>query len=333
MEMAKQGWDWAGMSDDEMSEDEDSDVPKRPREEDVDISIVKMAVTLTKMARETRIKYKHPRVHMILTRIRPGNQDINTVLDHIRATGATVQTAEHISNVLPVEEVLEELVPDESKYFSDTLNIDCTLLLAIASDISHGLIKEEPWFNRNVRRQIHIEEKERLMPNSLWPAMVGRDLVCTRFAATRMREIVDLIGTETERARAPLLMGDDPSLSHTQVLHKLQQLSEHPIPQSWRLPIKIIDENDPSLPALPPLAVPVAQQLTDINQSVFLFGWRCGYTTITSNRVAAKAIEKSVEENRSHDDDVGPDVWICPTARSLVAKEKDRRDGGMDEIA
>jgi hypothetical protein len=70
----------------------------------------------------------------------------------------------------------------------------------------------------------------------------------------------------------------------------------------------------------------------DINESVFLSGWAAGYTTITSNRIASKAIEKAIEENRKSDDEVGPKVWICPTARSLVAKEKDRRDGGSEGL-
>jgi hypothetical protein len=74
------------------------------------------------------------------------------------------------------------------------------------------------------------------------------------------------------------------------------------------------------------------RQTQDINQSVFLSGWAAGHTTITSNRIASKAIERAVEDNRKSDDEAGPRVWICPTARSLVAKEKDRRDGGSDGL-
>jgi len=323
MEMAKQGWEWAGHSDD----DGDEDDCVKLEDDEMDISIVKMALTLSKLAKETRIKYKKPHVHFVLTRIRSGNKDIDAVLDRIRATGATVQTADKVHDPPPIEDVLENLVVDERKYFSSTLNVDCTILLAIVSDISHGQVKEAPWFNRNIRRQILIEEKEHLMVNSLWPAMVGRTLVCTKFAAQRMREIVDMIGTDTEKARTRIFMGDDISKSPKQLSGDFQHLSSYSVPEEWKLPIKIVDDHGPGLTPPSALTAAVAKELTDINQSVFIYGWRAGLTTITSNRVAVKAIEKTVEGNRTSDDDVGPDAWVCPTARSLVAKEKDRRDG------
>jgi hypothetical protein len=204
MEMAKQGWDWQGVSDSE-SEDEDEDESMDEqvdpwailKEDEDDISLVKLAKTLVKATKEKRIKYKHPHVHFVLTRITSGNKDIDVVLEKIRATGATVQTADQITQAPPIHEVVEDLVVDEFKYFSVTLNIDCTILLAIVSDISHGQVLEESWFNKNIRRQIQIEEIEELMPNTLWPAMAEHDLVCTQLAAQRMREIVDLVSFYT----------------------------------------------------------------------------------------------------------------------------------------
>ena len=226
-----------------------------------------------------------------------------------------------------IEDVLEDLVVDERKFFSQTLNICCTILLAVVSDISHGQVREEAWFNRNIRRQIQIEDKEHLIENSLWPAMVGRDLVCTKIAAQRMREIVDLIGTDSEKARTRLFMGDDPSKSPEQLLKEFQELSTYSVPADWHLPIKIVEEQVTDEHS-PRLAAPVAKELSDINQSVFLYGWKTGRTTITSNRSAVKTIERCVETNRKSDEDIGPDAFIVPTARSLVAKEKERRDGG-----
>jgi hypothetical protein len=90
MEMAKQGWDWAG-SDDE-SDDDFSDSITTRVDDDLDISLIKMAVTLRDLAKETRIRYKHPQVHFVLTRISPGSKEIDMILDHIRATGAIVRT-------------------------------------------------------------------------------------------------------------------------------------------------------------------------------------------------------------------------------------------------
>ena len=326
MEMAKQGWDWGGMS----SEDSDEEDTEKYRKEDVllDISLVKTAANLAKLAKQTRVKYKHPKVHFVLTRISRGNMDIDLVLDAIQATGASVQTAEQIPDAPTIDDALEKMTLDEFKLFTETINVDCTLLLAMVSDISHGQVQEEPWFNKNVRQQIKLEEKEQLMTNALWPAMIGRNIVCANIAAQRMREIVDAIGTKTEKARTRLLMGDDEGMSGAELLKELQRLSEHPIPSSWKLPIRVVDDEATVSHTASPLVAAVGSLLTDINRSVFVLGWVSGFTTITSNRIATKIVEKGVEDNRQSDDDIGPDVWVCPTARSLVAKEKDRRDGG-----
>ncbi|TID18762.1 hypothetical protein E6O75_ATG05883 [Venturia nashicola] len=324
LEMAKNGWNW----DDSDSDDENLDTSTK-EDDDMDIPIVKMALNLAKLANESRIRYRTPHVNFVLTRINSGNKDIERVLDRIRATGATITTADQILPAPAIEDVLEDLVVDERKFFSETLNICCTILLAVVSDISHGQVIEEAWFNRNIRRQIEIEDNEHLMLNTLWPAMLGRDLVCTKIATQRMREIVDLIGTDSEKERTRLFMGDDPSKSPEQLLEEFQKLSAYPVSSDWRLPIKIvdevvIDENSPRL------AATVAKQLSDINESVFIYGWTTGRTTITSNRSAVKAIERCVEANRLNDEDIGPDAFIVPTARSLVAKEKERRDGGKE---
>ncbi|KIW03766.1 hypothetical protein, variant [Verruconis gallopava] len=324
MEMAKQGWDWPASDEDS---DDDLFGSNYARTDDhIDISLVKMAVALRDLAKQNRVRYKHPEVHFILTRISSGNENIDIILNHIRATGAVVHTAEQLKLAPPVEDVLDDLVIDEFKFFSATINIDCTLLLALVSDISHGQVKEEPWFNRNVRNQIQIEEKEQLMPKSLWPAMRDHSLVCTKLAAQRMREIVDTIGTPTERERARLIMGDDINKSPEKLLEEFRSLSVHDVPKVWKLPVKIVDEGSVDLGSPTTFQENVISELSDINRSVFLYGWLSGCTTITSNRVAAKAIEKAVEEYRTTEEDEGPDVWICPTARSLVAKEKDRKD-------
>ncbi len=77
---------------------------------------------------------------------------------------------------------------------------------------------------------------------------------------------------------------------------------------------------------LHPVVHEVGKGLSDINYSVFLYGWVTGLTTISSNRTIDKQIEVTIEENREGDDSLGgPDVWICDTARSLVGKDKDRK--------
>jgi hypothetical protein len=96
---------------------------------------------------------------------------------------------------------------------------------------------------------------------------------------------------------------------------------------SWNIPIRVV-ESDIALmqKQLPPVAEILSKLLSPINQSVFLYGWITGITTISSNRTVAKTIEGTIETHRLADDDSGPDIWLCPTARSLVGKEKNRRN-------
>jgi len=153
--------------------------------------------------------------------------------------------------------------------------------------------------------------------------------VCTRAAAQRMQEIVDLIGTESEKKRSSYLMDAEGTKAWTRKerVTGFQELSAYDVPQDWALPIIVVEPDIAELlKSLPPIANHVVKQLTDINQSVFLYGWANKITTASSNRTVSKEIEAIIEANRSTDTDEGPDVWLCPTARSLVGKEKSRRD-------
>jgi hypothetical protein len=145
-----------------------------------------------------------------------------------------------------------------------------------------------------------------------------------------MHEIVNIIGTETEKKRAALLIdqGDDDKthLTSAQRIEEFQKLSDYQIPPNWNLPVAVIDiDLDSIKSSLPPVVTEVEKLLININQSVFLYGWSAGQTTMSSNGSVAKSIEAKIEENRVHDSDSGPDIWLCPTSRSLVGKEKERR--------
>jgi len=213
--------------------------------------------------------------------------------------------------------------------FSSTLNVDCTILLALVSDLSHSRVQVEDWHHRAILRQIEMENESQLLPNSLWPAMRSRTLVCVGEAAKRMHEIVDLIGTQSEKQRRDCLMEVESTTHWTkeQRVRGFQELSAYDIPLEWNIPIRVV-ETDITLMQmqLPPVAEKVSKLLTPINQSVFLHGWATGRTTISSNRTVAKEIEGMIEAHRLADDDVGPDIWLCPTSRSLVGKEKTRRN-------
>lgn len=389
-QMARQGWQNDSDSDDEelgkplgggaRDDDEDSD------DED-EVVIVRLAKHLIQAARANRHNYRHPRVRLVLPKIEEGRvKEIDTILARIRAmsTPATPFVVEtgisslHTTNTTPD---LTPLLTSPFSTFTPTLNIDCTLLVALASDISHSHCTIQPWYPSAVQGQIRDEQREALMPNTLYPALSGaRKLICTREAARRMREIVATIGTESEVARAALLLssydedddeegkqgeeaadGVDGATKQPQkkcstreeLLDAFQALSIYPVPRDLQLPITVVssppsydfvdghvtptptadtasdkdDDGDEagSKPKLPRVAEAVSARLTDINRSIFLYGWAEGITTLSSNGTVAKQIETLVEQHRTRDDEVGPDVWVCPVARSLVAKKGRRQ--------
>ncbi|KAF2138709.1 uncharacterized protein K452DRAFT_255486, partial [Aplosporella prunicola CBS 121167] len=358
-QMARQGWHNDSDSD---SDDEDSgrpgpgaiDLDDDSDDDEDEVGIVKTARALARAARANRYKYRHPRVRLVLVKITEGRiKEVDALLARIRSstgieleTSSTTTTSSSSSSPAPSPSpspTLTTLLHDATHAFTPTLNIDCTLLVALASDISHSRVAPQPWYPGAVRAQIRDEASSALLPRALYPALAGRQLVCTAAAARRMREIVATIGTETEVARAGILLdgggGDELDAGEAvtaaeaegappSLLDQLQALSIHAVPADLQLPIRIVqtpyDDADPSAqdpdPALPPVARAVAAKLTPINRSIFLYGWAVGATTLSSNGTVARQIEGLVERHRTRDDEVGPDVWVCPVARSLVAK-------------
>ncbi|EEQ32292.1 hypothetical protein McanMca71_006385 [Microsporum canis] len=355
-DLAKQGWE-VGLDSD--SEDDDGDAGSKNRtapdinaydsedEEDM-IELVKLAVDMKKAAAEVRVRYKHPRLRLVLPKIVEGQvAEVDKIIRKVRRVGITVECATAgapsldfvVNSDAPDGNtandpaiIFSSLLPSPFPHMTSTLNVDCTLLLAFVSDLSHARgLKCLPAYHPAINRQIEIEAEKPLLLSELWPATGDRDLVCTTRAARRMREIVDTIGTPKEKERTRLLMGEADDVSGREsLISKFQELSDYTVPLDWKLPIKVVDAQgcidrgwkDGSLPFI---ARNIAQRLSDINRSVFLYGWATGLTTISSNRTVAKQIETWIEEQRGDDDELcGPMVWVCDTARSLIGKDTSR---------
>lgn len=158
----------------------------------------------------------------------------------------------------------------------------------------------------------------------LYPVLEGRWLTCTAAAAQRMREIVDMIGTEGEKARMDILMGwrKSEGVEGEKLRREFQSLSRWPVPEGLEMPVKVIEVDVAALlreGKLPLCAKLVDERLAGVNKSVFLYGWAEGITTLTSNR----GVEKVIRGLLQKEEEVrGPDVWVCEVARSLVGKEK-----------
>ncbi|KAL4890255.1 hypothetical protein BDV59DRAFT_195179 [Aspergillus ambiguus] len=345
-EMAEKGWE--GHSEGGSEEEErivlrnyDDDRSFDSEDEDDDeVELVKLAIDMRKTANNTRIRYRHPRLRFVIPKIEEGkNQDIDDLFEVIRGYGITVECGEAVSSIIApsdynVQEELRRLLPKPFKRFTPTLNVDCTLLLAMASDLSHFKdLTPTPDLHKAIVRQLEIERERPLLTKELWPAMVGYELICTGEAAKRMREIVDVIGTEAEKTRMKILMGDAPfnGLDRESVIRKFQELSDYQIPSQWKIPIKTVDSRAiidaaRSRGALPPVSERVTEILSDINYSVFMYGWATNTMTISSNRTVVKHIENIVEKHRDGDENLeGPLIWVCDTARSLIGKEKGRK--------
>lgn len=298
------------------------------------IELLRVAEDLQKAARKVRIRYHHPRVRFVLPKIVEGNNAaIDTILDELRATGVIVQCGfksgaptNGVASPTQLTTLFSNLLIDPLAHLTPTLNIDCTILLALVSDLSHTTLAPSPSLHKAIRRQVDLEADEKLLPSNLYPTMAGRSLVCTLLAAKRMREIVEQIGTATERLRTELLFGEGEAgreKTSEELRESFRALSDYETPDNWKLPIRI-ETGTYELCSLPAVAKDVEADLTEINRSVFLYGWVMGWTTISSNRTVAKVIEGIVEA-RGGDDDEGPKMWLCATARSLVGKEKARR--------
>lgn len=332
-EMAEKGWECDSEGEEWSDDGKGRTVLQNSDGEDDELELIKLAQDLRKAANATRVRYKHPRLRVVIPKIEEGSvPEIDAILNQMRSYGVKVEC----QGSLPAEtgNGLAHLLPQPFKKFSSTLNVDCTLLLALVSDLSHIKdITPSPSFHRAIIRQIEVEKEKPLLTSELWPAMSNRELVCTAEAAGRFREIVETIGTGTEKSRTRLLLGEEPyeKLDREAILQKFQELSDYQVPADWKLPIKVVEAQQiidvaKAKGDLHPVMHEVGKDLSDINNSVFLYGWVTGLTTISSNRTIDKQVEATVENNRKDDDDLkGPDVWICDTARSLVGKDKDRR--------
>jgi len=323
-DLTKAGW----VGSDSSEETEQSDDDDEPE------GILKQAEGLVKASRDTRVRYRHPTVRLVFTRISrtPRSKEVAQILQKIRNMGITVQTSEDILDSPPVADVLDRLAPGSCASLTDVLNLDCTVLLAFVSDLSHGRVEPQDWHNGMISTQRATEAKNPLLPSKLWPVCESRKLVCTKEAATRMQEIAGIIGTSAEKRRTALLLGLDGTseMNNDEVLEEFKTLTEYKVPADWRLPVEVVDVDFAALKStLPPSVEKVFEALSDMNRSVFLYGWASGFTTLSSNRAVAKSIESIIEENRTSNE-VGPDIWPC-SLRSLVGKEKERR-GAQDML-
>ena len=326
-DLAKLGWMNDSDSDDDMPDAQSNNWEEDDDDDQVDV--VKHARELARAARANPIRGRPPNVYFVLTRIVTGKTPaVDTIVDKIRATGAVVQCANDIPPSVPLHAVLPQLLLDQSRALSHTLNIDCTILLALISDISHKPCPILDWYPGEVRAQINEEAEEHLLPTHLYLAIGAHPMVCTKEAADQMNLIVQTLATDTEKLRANLLIGqgDRQGRSAEDLVTEWASLSDHDIPEGFKLPIQVTPVNtDELVDRLPTVATKVAAELGHLNKSIFLYGWAESLTTLSANRGRARQIESIVNGHGLKDGEAGPHIWLCGESRSLIAKHGRRK--------
>jgi hypothetical protein len=347
-DLAKLGW--MNDSDSDSGSDDDLLNARAEIEDDEDdedqVDVVRHARELARAARANPVRGRPPKVHFVLTRVTTGKTPaIDTIINKIRATGATVQCGENIPPAVPIHEVLPQMLIDRSRTLSDTLNIDCTILLALISDISHQPCPILDWYPGEVQAQIQEEAEEHLLPTHLYPAIGSHPMVCTREAAEQMNTIVQTLATDTEKLRADLLLaqGAQEGLSSEHLVAEWSSISDHAIPPGFKLPIKITSfDVDAITNSLPAIAVKIGAELGHLNKytippfhqhfhtltyrrSIFLHGWAQNLTTLSANRGRARQIETIINEQGLEEGEMGPHIWLCGEPRSLIAKHGRRK--------
>lgn len=144
-DLAKLGWQNDSDSDEEM--DDGSRSNWEDEDDDDQVEIVKNARELARASRANPMRGHAPKVRYVLTRIISGKlKEVDMILDKMRAVGIDIQCANEIPETPSIAAAIPNLLVDRSRTLSETLNIDCTILLALISDISHGECEVLDWY-------------------------------------------------------------------------------------------------------------------------------------------------------------------------------------------
>lgn len=174
----------------EASDEDENGEPLIGMDTESDPDLLRQVKILISAAKVTRVKYQNPQILVVLPRVpRTCSTEVSIMLDKIRALGVRIQTSEDNSPAPPLAAVVHTMTVDYAADLTDTLNLDCTMLFAFTSDLSHGPLEPQDWHHGFLQDQMENEEKSKLLPETIWPACGGRNLVCTRPAMLKAFEI------------------------------------------------------------------------------------------------------------------------------------------------
>ncbi|KAJ9654782.1 hypothetical protein H2198_006221 [Neophaeococcomyces mojaviensis] len=382
MDMAKEGLVDLGEDLSIIDEDEDTSsgvsqiLQGQDRDGLNDLKLVRMAREYVAASKTSRINHKHPKVHFVLPKIhRSRSRDVDVVLAAIERLGVVVvcfgeiEPAEGSILAESIGGLFERMLghPEPPSYPNGhALNLDCTVLIALVSDISHSQLRSEEAPNGveipshyhgqsrcDVYDQFQADKCRPLLISDIYPILSGKQLICTSTAAEHLRKIVRLMGTETEARRAEILLED---MKADRARAEWTNISVHEMPGSVQLPLEIVnfdlgqalsDIQQQSQRGVDHADFEVAhrlskleeRQLSGLNKAVFISGWSRRIRTFTLNRVVSGFIDRTIdailddiEEQRTPGGFNGPVVFdgpymkVCARERSLIGSEKTCRN-------
>ncbi|KAJ4257581.1 hypothetical protein NW762_008706 [Fusarium torreyae] len=338
------GWGWGDHDlGDKVDEDEWEDAP-----------LAKYVQRLVTAARMNRHEYQFPRIRLILCNLVRGEKELDILLCQLEHMDPLVEVIIEDQNSAfvttpspPLDVAIDNLVGDELASLTSTINLDHTILIDLISDLTHLNLQPQPWQSRTTCAQIDEENAHEggFMARVLYPVLAGRKLVCTREAAAHFHDVLQTVGTDTERERGRLLVpeGDrtEGDMPLDTIRQRFQQLSVHHLPDDVQLPITIIDEpwgieavtDAVAKGTLPQVAQDVAHSsgFKSSKLSIFMYGWAAGLTTVTSNKEVRGQVRTWVEAHRKNDEEIGPQIWRVNVTRNLLAKAAEPREGWQEK--
>lgn len=221
-----------------------------------------------------------------------------------------------------IDAAVIKLVPAGFDALGSTVLLDTSVLIALASDLSHSNVDVQPWHSIDCKTQIQDEANGiNFLRLQAYPSLRGRQLVCTKEAVHHFHEITNTIASPTELERARILFEDGPD--------EYQKLSVHPVPADLMLPVQVLQEVTDlhaqdlvNRGELPEVAVQIEKHLLGVpgNRATHLYGWRSGTPVVTSNRSLAKRLVRMVEGSLDKDYEEGPRIFSLPYNRALSTK-------------
>lgn len=345
-QMADAGWSWGDYG--------PGDVVDASEWEDAPFA--RQVHRVVAAARRNRHEYSIPTVRLVLPNLARGaHPDVDVLLEQLPRidSGVTLIIEDATSEAFADDDIEDEgeeamaarittLVGDDRQRLTDTLNLEHTVLVDLISDLTHLRLVPQPWQSRTTRAQIEEENasSDGVMAPTLYPLLRGRRLVCTREAASHFHEMLTTVGTARERARGRLLVPlyDEERAESAETLRaRFNELSERPLPEDVQFPVdilwkdehwdeelvrRLVEEGEEGQERLPAVALDIVRRglLRSSKLSTYMYGWRCGVVTLTSNKEIRAHMRTWVEGGRRGDEERGPRLYCVEVTRNLLAK-------------